>query len=225
MKKIAISLLILVMLSAVPGSPGNIFSNVPKTIDTHARYLIYLHGRIIETSGRRPTHPRFGVYEYDRILQAFADSGFVVISEARPADTRALDYARKVVAQIDTLLRQGVAPSRITVVGASKGAAIAGFVSALLKNPQVRFVLLAICNKRTVNVWVNQAGPFYGKVLYIYERSDRIGRSCQPFLSQLKSDGLTAFKEIELNTGLQHGFLYRPLPEWVNPTVEWAKHP
>lgn len=23
-------------------------------------------------------------------------------------------------------------------------------------------------------------------------------------------------------TGLAHGFLYRPLPEWVDPVVEWA---
>jgi hypothetical protein len=28
-------------------------------------------------------------------------------------------------------------------------------------------------------------------------------------------------REIVLRTGLGHGFIYRPLPEWVNPAVEW----
>ena len=29
-------------------------------------------------------------------------------------------------------------------------------------------------------------------------------------------------REIVLHTGLGHGFLYRPLPEWVDPVTEWA---
>ncbi len=29
-------------------------------------------------------------------------------------------------------------------------------------------------------------------------------------------------REIVVHTGLGHGFLYRPLPEWLNPVVEWA---
>lgn len=33
---------------------------------THA---FYLHGRIIEEQGRRPTHPEFGTYAYDEILR------------------------------------------------------------------------------------------------------------------------------------------------------------
>ena len=31
------------------------------------------------------------------------------------------------------------------------------------------------------------------------------------------------YKEIELNTGLKHGFLYKPLAEWVEPVVRWAE--
>ncbi len=217
----ALFVTVLFVFNTVTASERPIFSSIPDTLNPRAHYVFYLHGQIIETQGRRPTHPRFGVYEYDQILQTFADSGLVVISEARPPRTAVMAYARKVVSQIDTLLQKGIPASHISVVGASKGAAIAGFVSALLKHPEVRFVLLAICNKRMVANWTQQAGPFYGKVLYIFERSDRIGRSCKPFLPRLKSPGLTIFKEIELNTGLQHGFLYRPLPEWVIPTLQW----
>jgi hypothetical protein len=27
---------------------------------------------------------------------------------------------------------------------------------------------------------------------------------------------------VVLHTGLGHGFLYEPLPEWMQPTLEWA---
>ena len=30
------------------------------------------------------------------------------------------------------------------------------------------------------------------------------------------------FKEIELNTGMGHGFLFKPLKEWIEPTIKWA---
>ena len=31
------------------------------------------------------------------------------------------------------------------------------------------------------------------------------------------------YYELEkIHTGLSHGFLYRPMPEWVNPAAEWA---
>jgi hypothetical protein len=35
--------------------------------------------------------------------------------------------------------------------------------------------------------------------------------------------GINEWKEIELNTGLKHGFLFRPIKEWVDPTIAWAK--
>jgi hypothetical protein len=34
--------------------------------------------------------------------------------------------------------------------------------------------------------------------------------------------GLPAVREIVLRTGLGHGFLYRPLPEWMTPALAWA---
>jgi len=34
---------------------------------------------------------------------------------------------------------------------------------------------------------------------------------------------MKAFQEIRLQTNLDHGFLYRPLKEWIVPTIQWAK--
>ena len=40
------------------GQDGAIRSQVPDSIDLNARYVFYLHGRIIEVQGRRPTQQR-----------------------------------------------------------------------------------------------------------------------------------------------------------------------
>ncbi len=205
------------------GQPTNpIYTQLPPSPDTTARYMFYLHGRIIEEKGPRPRSERFGIYEYAQILQTFAKAGFVVISEARPPGTRIPAYARKVVQQIDSLLKAGVPGPHITVVGASKGAAIAVWVSHLLKHPEVKFVLIAICNPRTLAAWKQQGIRLNGRILSIHESSDPIGNSCQDLQKASGKKGITAFQEIELQTGQAHGVLYRPLPEWVNPTIEWA---
>ena len=31
------------------------------------------------------------------------------------------------------------------------------------------------------------------------------------------------FKEIKLNTELEHGFLFKALYEWIEPSIQWAK--
>jgi hypothetical protein len=39
----------------------------------------------------------------------------------------------------------------------------------------------------------------------------------------LRSAGLSKRREVAINLGLGHGFLYRPHKEWIGPAVEWAK--
>ncbi len=200
-----------------------ILKSPPSKIDTSRKYLFYLHGRIVELKGIRPTSKRYGVYEYKKILETFADSGFTVISEPRSANTVPWRYADKIEKQIDSLLNAGVNPGNITVVGASKGAAIAVLISNFLKNKDVNFVVIAICNRRMADYWARNNVHLWGNVLYIYDSSDVIAESCKKFLDSLKSKGLKHFKEIELNLGLGHGILFRPIKEWVNPTVRWAR--
>jgi hypothetical protein len=184
--------------------------------ETH--YFYYFHGKVVEDLGPRGVSPRWGAYDYPGIIAALEKEGVEVVSEIRPKDTDVSAYADKVVADIETRMRSGVSPGRITVAGASKGSVIAALVSTRLKNAQIRYVLLANCNQ-----WlIREMNPrLTGEVLSIYEASDEIGGSCKPVVD--RSPDVKRFSEIRLETGLGHGMLYRPLPEWVKPAAAWAK--
>ena len=62
---------------------------------------------------------------------------------------------------------------------------------------------------------------FCGNILTIYEKTDKYGVSA---IKRRQSSKLRIlhFKEIELNTGLKYGFLYRALDEWISPTIDWG---
>ncbi|MGB3617068.1 MAG: hypothetical protein WBA12_03040, partial [Catalinimonas sp.] len=126
--------------------PGGIHTEFPAHVDPDARYVIYLHGRIIEEEGRRPTHPRYGTYEYDAILDTLAAAGLEVISEQRASGTDITTYTGRVATQVRQLLAAGVPPEHVTVVGFSKGGGIAVLTAARLQNDRVNFVFLACCN-------------------------------------------------------------------------------
>lgn len=197
---------------------GTIFHGLPEKVDAKARYLFYLHGRIIEEQGIRPTDPRFGVYEYEQILEALRLEGFMVISEARARGTDPKEYARKVAGQIQTLIQKNVPPRHITVVGASKGAVITMLVSTALRNREVNFVTMSNCND-----WVMQNFDvdLYGNVLSVYDYKDEFGQTCRKFFD--RATGLNRSKEIELKLGIGHALLYKPMREWIDPTVQWAR--
>ena len=195
---------------------SDVLSDVPSKVDPSARYLFYLHGRIVEQS-RRPTHPQNGIYEYDQILDTFKQKGLIVISEQRKKDTDIATYGKKVAGQIKQLLAAGVKPDHITVVGASQGSWMAMIASTHLKNRKVNFVIIAGC--AADEGFLNMVN-LHGNVLSIYERSDLAG-SCKKY--QADATGLGEYKEVELNTGLRHGFIYRPIKEWIEPTVAWSQ--
>jgi hypothetical protein len=194
-----------------------IFADVPAEIDPGASYLIYLHGAIIEKEGVRPTHPRFGVYEYEEILSTFAERGFVVISEARPSGTDGMVYAATVVDQVREILAAGVPPDHVTVVGFSKGGGIAIAASSMLANDDVNFVFMAACNP-----WLDSHPEIVarGRLLSIRESSDDLVGSCEGFFE--RSPSPNDHVEIVLDLGGGHGAFYRPRPEWIEQVVEWA---
>ena len=186
---------------------------------THAeKYLFYLHGAIMEgQKGNAKTAS--GEYEYDQIVKTFKDAGFTVISEIRKSGTGITTYARVVADEINALIRKGVEPSHITVVGASKGAIIAMYVSTYVKNSHVNYVFIAACNSGNF-----QSFPdihFYGNILSIYEKSDDIGESCIEFKNKAGSS-ISHYREVETNTGQGHQFLWRPLRDWTTPVIAWA---
>jgi hypothetical protein len=95
-----------------------IFDDVPSTIDPGARYLFHMHGWVVEEYG--PVGAVRTGYWWHWTVEAFADRGFVVISEARP-HVEAEDYALKVARQVARLRAAGVPSDHITVTGMSKG--------------------------------------------------------------------------------------------------------
>ena len=178
----------------------------PQTKKTPEKYLYYLHGRIIEDLGAdKAVSEKFGKYEYKKILKNFEDEGFEVISEVRPKNTDVKKYAKKIADDIRKRLKLGASMKQITVVGASKGSLIAMLVSTELGFEDLKFVLMGNCNK-----WVKENFDInlHGKILSIYEKSDTVGgNSCEGIKSDSK--GISEYKEIEINTNLDHGYLYK----------------
>jgi hypothetical protein len=204
-------------------SPARLSYGFPASIDPAKRYLFYLHGKIIEDQGLPAISPDFGEYEYAAILEKLASYGFVVISEQRPKNTDPVAYAQKIVAQITLLLDAKVPPGQITVVGASKGAAIATLVSYQLKNEQANFVLIGTCHPDTVAEWKQNQITLYGNILSIYDFADHeYSGSCQELFKLSAGKGLARHDEIVLQIGAGHGILYKPLDAWITPTVQWA---
>ena len=191
--------------------------------DPAPRHLIYLHGRIVqEQQDARPHSPRFGYYELEKILAELRSRGFEVTGEIRPRSASVSESADRVVAQVHELLASGVPADRILVVGASMGGGIALLSSARLQNPELRFAVLGACASETDARLVADGGKgLSGRVLSIHEASDEYTRSCPPWTEDPTRSGIQV-REIVLHTGLEHGFLYRPLPEWVDPVVEWS---
>jgi pimeloyl-ACP methyl ester carboxylesterase len=190
-----------------------------------ARHLIYLHGRIVqEQQNARPHHARFGYYELEGILAAFRGHGFSVSGGIRPRSATVSDSANLVVEEVRGLLRSGVPAEHVTVVGASMGAGIALLASTRLQNPSVRFCVLGACLSESVrSLFAEEGKRPRGRVLSIREQSDESTANCPSWTKEMESDTPIGARELVLDTGLSHGFLYRPLPEWVNAAVEWAQ--
>lgn len=206
---------LLVVLASIAQS--NAQSLQPSRVDSESRYLIYLPGFIVEPDNTRPVSPKFGVYEYEQILDTFKRGGLVVISEPRKKDPDIEPYAAKLCERIRGLLKSGIPAKHITVVGASQGSWIAMLASTYLKNRDLNFVFIAACS---ADPGFLKLVDLHGNVLSIYEKTD-LAQSCQDYRKD--ATGVNEWKEIEVNTGLKHGFLFKPLKEWVEPTVAWAQ--
>ena len=183
------------------------------------KHLFYLHGRIIELQGLPAESPQFGPYEYAAIIDSFRQNGFVVHHQVRTATTDFFSFVEALSLAVDSLLNEQVAPSNITVVGASKGAVMSMYLSHLNPAP-IRYVLLGANNDQIEEQFDWQ---LHGTILGVYEASDLLaGKNYHYWAS--RSPKAERFEQLRLNTGLDHGFFYRPIQEWLKPTIAWAKH-
>lgn len=161
----------------------------------------------------------FGRYEFDSIVEAFKVENSEVIAEVRNENVDYLEYADKVSKEIDSLISSGIKPKSITVIGASKGAIIAGNISNINTNP-INYVFLAGNNdyQEEHNDW-----KFHGQVLCFYDDSDKIAGKNYDYWKN-KPNYTTKFEQIKVDKKLGHGFLYKPYKEWIEPAKKWIIH-
>ncbi|MCM4158220.1 alpha/beta hydrolase [Gramella sp. AN32] len=183
------------------------------------KFIFFLHNRFLEEHDLNELHPEYGKTDYLEIINEFKKSGLEIISEKRNGNVNARKYASRLVIQIDSLIKIGTEPKNITIVGTSKGGYIAQYVSTLANNPDLNFVFIAsFRNEDILNIpEIN----YCGNILTIYEKSDPFGVSAKARVENSTCE-IEHFKEIELNTGMNHGFLFKPLNEWIEPTIKWA---
>lgn len=207
----------------VPASSPLAAYAFPTSIDPSARYLFYLHGKIVEDQGLAALDPVFGAYEYQAILEHLGSTGLIVISEQRGKDADGTAYAARLGDQVARLEEAGVAPQHITVVGASKGAAIAALASFMIQDPLLNFVLLGTCYPGMSSEWQSSGMHLYGNVLSIRDVADvDYAGSCEDLYKLSEGRGLGRHSELVLQLGTGHGILYHPLDEWILPTLAWA---
>jgi hypothetical protein len=183
------------------------------------RYIFFFHNKFVQENPLNAAHPEYGKAEYNEILESFRKDNFIVFSEKRKKNTNSAEYAEKIVKQVKALIKKGVPPNHITVIGTSQGVYIAQYVSTYLSNPDVNFVFIGCFRDSDI-----QEIPdinFCGNILTIYETSDIYGGSAVKRKETSKLQ-VNHFKEIELNTNLKHGFLFKALDEWIVPSKKWA---
>jgi hypothetical protein len=192
------------------------FSQLSYAQSTAPKYVFYLHGAIVQQQGENAVSSAYGKYMYRAIVDSLKKNGFIVISEVRPKDVLFDAYCGKVAVQVDSLLLTGVRPQNITVLGASAGAAMALEVAMITANRQINYALMGVCSDTSPRKY--QQKKICGNFFSVYESSDGPG-SCKELL--FNRSCVSGFKEVKLNMGNGHGFLYQPYKEWLHPLVQW----
>ena len=183
------------------------------------KHVFYLHGMIIEVQGVNAVSDVFGPYKYEDIIDSLKSSGYEVHSEVRTTKTDFSAFCNKVSQQVGQLINDGVAPGDISVIGASKGAMMAMQISSSTTHP-INYILLGANSDRTEK---NFDWKLHGRILGIYEQSDTVAGKDYSYWIERSSDA-KEFQQLKINTGLGHGFLYRPINAWLGPAKDWIAH-
>jgi len=183
--------------------------NPPPINKTH---IFYLHGRIVQEQGINAISEKFGKYEYSEIIDSLKIIGEEIHAEIRKPNTNFDEFCMYTSDQIDSLIRIGVNPKDILVIGASMGGVMAMKISSINTNP-VNYVFLGSNNN---SIEKDFDFNLHGQILGIYEKSDSIcNKDYQYWID--KCEKVVEFKQLQIDTELGHGFLYRPLREWIDP--------
>jgi hypothetical protein len=193
--------------------------DLPSHIDVKGYYLFYLHGGVVTVKGDNAINdpvPQLGPYQYSRILDTVQAHGFYVVSERRMPGIEDSLYALKISRQVDTLLKAGTPVKNIMLVGASAGSHIVLLVANILRNDEMKYVIMGGCGSNLYKEYLNL--KLQGNFLSVIEKSDSHGTCGKIFENR---DEVKHFEEVTLDTGLDHGFIYRPFAAWLNVVLQW----
>lgn len=205
-------MLVIAMTGAALAGPSSY--NMPPKAEKSLKYLFFMHNYYVEAKGPDQA------CDYHGIVKAFADQGYLVVSEVRGKNTSSSKYAAKIAAQIKSLLAAGVPARNITVLGHSKGGFITLVVSTILKNPDINYVIMAGCGIRGACCGV-APGPPAGRMLSIYDQSDKVAATCKAEFARGGKN--VRGTEIVLKTGGGHRMFFKVKPSWFDPVMAWLK--
>jgi hypothetical protein len=193
-----------------------IYDHFPSAIHADERYVIYSHGLIVEGTDPKPISPKYGLYDFPAVKQSLFDGGgFNLIAIQRPKNLVFETHVKQLEAGVQQLLDAGVKPSRITMVGFSRGGQITALASSYLAAKGINTAIIAICTDG--DFAADPPLSLGGNLLSIYETSDSLGSCAQ----LAKRSHLISFKEVSISTGRAHGAFFKPMPEWMQPLRVW----
>ena len=210
--------LLYLLVQATNAYAASIFERLPTEIHVNEKYVFYSHGLIVEGTNPTPINPRWGIYDFPKVKAALASEQYNLVAYHRAKNTKPREFARKLAADVNLLIKHGVKPGDISLVGFSRGGEITILASSYIKSNDINIILLATCN-----TFMKGHAEFIviGNFHSIYETSDGNG-SCQFLMAQ--SDKVKTMQEIAISTGEEHGAFYRPLAEWVVPVKAWLEN-
>lgn len=206
------------MSTPLQGQAVQLYEQFPTAIHSEERYVIFSHGLIAEGDDPKPISPKYGMYDFPAIKQAlFQGGGFNLIAVQRKKNVAFESHVSQLESWVHRLRAAGVAPSRITLVGFSRGGQLTAVASSHLANEGINTAILAICSDSDFVDDPMTPIVLGGNFLSMYETSDELG-SCAKLAQR---SHLISFKEVAISTGHAHGAFFEPRPDWVTPLKAW----
>jgi hypothetical protein len=181
-------------------------------------HVFYYHGQIVETQGANAKSPLFGSYEYTNILRALKAKGFTVHAKLRNKGTDVETFAKAEAVELQQFFSEIAPANEVTLIGASKGARIVIAIQNILRERELKSVLLAGIFRSDIK---NTERKLFGEVLSIYDKSDTWLAEAAPLIERSKE--LVNFKEVVIDKNLKHGLLFKPYDDWLLPATAFAK--
>lgn len=125
--------------------------------------------------------------------------------------------SRAVSRRVQQLIRDGVSPDRINVIGSGPTSTIAALTTAGVANMRANYVLLGQCDPAKRQQY---RFTMSGRVIGIYDEADSSSLTCRALWNG--SPRVSDRKQLVTNTGLGAGLVDRPHKARTDPVMAWV---